>query len=79
LQKIIPETKTFELAERTFVNLFTENNITFGKGSIIFRNYYLREIPVTQNEVPGLEFVVEGGQKNLVKTDGVLTKADLTK
>ncbi len=45
LQKVIPETKTLELAERTFVNLYTVNNITFGKGSIMVRNYYIREIP----------------------------------
>lgn len=60
LQKVIPETKTSELAERTFVNLYTENNITYGKGSIIVRNYYLREIPATASEVPNFELNVEG-------------------
>ena len=44
LQKVISETKTSELAERTFVNLYTDNNISFGKGFIVARHYYLREL-----------------------------------
>ena len=75
---MIPETKTSELAERTFVNLYTENNITFGKGSIIVRNYYLREIPATSPDISNFDLNIEG-HKNQVKTDGVLTKTDITK
>lgn len=74
---MIPETKTLELAERTFVNLYTENNITFGKGSIMVRNYYLREIPVTNQET-NTEVNAEE-IKNITKTDGVLTKSDILK
>lgn len=37
LQKPIFDTKTSELGERTFVNLYTKNNISFGKGFIVFR------------------------------------------
>ena len=37
LQKPIHDTKTCELAERTFVNLYTKNNISFGKGFIVLR------------------------------------------
>jgi hypothetical protein len=37
LQKPILDTKTSELCERTFVNLYTVNNISFGKGFIISR------------------------------------------
>jgi len=44
LQKPIHDTKTSELAERTFVNLYTENNITFGKGFIVVRHYYFKEL-----------------------------------
>lgn len=78
LQKVIPETKTLELAERTFVNLYTENNITYGKGSIMVRNYYLREIPVTNSETTNSDVNVEGN-KHMTKTDGVLTKSEILK
>ena len=44
LQKPIHDTKTSELAERTFVNLYTKNNISFGKGFIVMRQYYYKEI-----------------------------------
>ena len=44
LQKPIHDTKTSELAERTFVNLYTKNNISFGKGFIVLRQYYYKEI-----------------------------------
>ena len=44
LQKPIQDTKTSELAERTFVNLYTKNNISFGKGFIVLRQYYYKEI-----------------------------------
>ena len=44
LQKPIHDTKTSELAERTFVNLYTKNNISFGKGFIVFRQYYYKPI-----------------------------------
>jgi len=37
LQKPIHDSKTSELAERTFVNLYTKNNISFGKGFIVLR------------------------------------------
>jgi len=75
---VIPETKTLELAERTFVNLYTENNISFGKGSITVRNYYLREIPATNSETLNADVNAEG-IKNVTKTDGVLTKSDILK
>ena len=44
LQKPIQDTKTNELAERTFVNLYTQNNISFGKGFITVRGYFFKEI-----------------------------------
>lgn len=44
LQKPITDTKTSELGERTFVNLYTHNNISFGKGFIISRQYYFKPI-----------------------------------
>lgn len=44
LQKPILDTKTSELGERTFVNLYTHNNISFGKGFIISRQYYFKPI-----------------------------------
>ena len=44
LQKPIHDTKTSELGERTFVNLYTKNNISFGKGFIVFRQYYYKPI-----------------------------------
>ena len=47
LQKPILDTKTSELGERTFVNLYTRNNISFGKGFIISRQYYFK--PITTN------------------------------
>ena len=47
LQKPIYDTKTSELGERTFVNLYTKNNISFGKGFIVFRQYYYK--PIDQN------------------------------
>ena len=50
LQKAISETKTSELAERTFVNLLTENNISFGKGFIVVRHYYIREVTSTEKQ-----------------------------
>ena len=43
LQKPILDSKTCELAERTFVNLYTKNNISFGKGFIVLRQYYYKE------------------------------------
>ena len=43
LQKPIHDSKTCELAERTFVNLYTRNNISFGKGFIVLRQYYYKE------------------------------------
>lgn len=46
LQKLIYDTKTSELGERTFVNLLTENNISFGKGFIVVRHYYFKEINI---------------------------------
>ena len=55
LQKVISETKTSELAERTFVNLYTENNISFGKGFIVLRHYYLREIPAHSSQQETLD------------------------
>ena len=50
LQKPIHDTKTSELAERTFVNLFTKNNISFGKGFIVLRQYYYKEIDRPQQQ-----------------------------
>lgn len=47
LQKPILDTKTSELGERTFVNLYTRNNISFGKGFIISRQYYFKPIATT--------------------------------
>lgn len=34
LQKVVPDSKVSELVEKQFVNLKTENNISFGKGCI---------------------------------------------
>ena len=39
LQKAIPENKISELNEKSYVNLKTENNISFGKGFIVLRAY----------------------------------------
>jgi len=39
LQKPINPTKTSELGERAFVNMYTENNISFAKGFIISKNF----------------------------------------
>jgi hypothetical protein len=44
LQKAILDTKTSELPERTIVNLYTKNNISFGKGFIVLRQYYYKQI-----------------------------------
>jgi hypothetical protein len=51
LQKPIHDTKTSELGERTFVNLYTHNNISFGKGFIISRQYYYKPIESKDLEV----------------------------
>ena len=50
LQKPIHDTKTSELGERTFVNLYTKNNISFGKGFIVFRQYYYKPISTLQKK-----------------------------
>ena len=55
LQKPIHDTKTSELGERTFVNLYTKNNISFGKGFIVLRQYYYKAInsnPKAGQEAP---------------------------
>ena len=51
LQKLIYDTKTSELGERTFVNLLTENNISFGKGFIVVRHYYFKEINIGEKTI----------------------------
>ena len=55
LQKAIYDTKTSELGERTFVNLYTKNNISFGKGFIVFRQYYYKPIDSLVSEEDNLD------------------------
>ena len=60
LQKPIQDTKTSELGERTFVNLYTQNNISFGKGFIITRQYYYKAIDAPLLDADGS--IIQGTQ-----------------
>ena len=42
LQKAISEFKSNELGERTFVNMYTRNNISFAKGFINTKHYFYK-------------------------------------
>lgn len=42
LQKEISDFKSNELGERTFVNMYTDKNISFAKGFINTKHYYYK-------------------------------------